>query len=306
MPLRIATFNLKDFFLPRQDDEAAVVEAKVANVAKNLRAARADVVALQEVGSVELLERLVTRELEDLGYGAPVCAMPDRRGIRNAVLSRVPVLWSQVHAPRALPFPRLVDADPEPFGDRIPLRRGVVHVRVDGGSLGEVDVLAVHFKAMRGVGLKTMDGREIESSSPHAGEEALVRSLVLRVAEALYLRRLVDDVFQALPDHAVCVAGDLNDGAASVPVQIVRGQGPPQSRQLRACFDLVPPEKRFSFETSSGGTLIDHMLVSEKLFRSVGSVELFNEELRYHGPFLEDAPLSPDSDHALGVVEFSR
>ena len=35
MPLRLATFNLKDFFLPRVIGERAVVEAKIANVAAN-------------------------------------------------------------------------------------------------------------------------------------------------------------------------------------------------------------------------------------------------------------------------------
>ena len=50
MPLRIATFNLKDFFLARNEAETDVVEGKVANIAQNLRRADADVVALQEVG----------------------------------------------------------------------------------------------------------------------------------------------------------------------------------------------------------------------------------------------------------------
>jgi hypothetical protein len=42
MALRLATFNLKDFFSPRVEGERAVVEAKVANVAANLREAVQD------------------------------------------------------------------------------------------------------------------------------------------------------------------------------------------------------------------------------------------------------------------------
>ena len=35
------------------------------------------------------------------------------------------------------------------------------------------------------------------------------------------------------------------------------------------------------------------------------SVEIFNEQLRYHGPYVEGAiPLTEDSDHALVVAEF--
>src|SRR5258706_296566 len=90
MPLRIATFNLKDFFVPRSDAERGVAVAKFANITSNLRRANADVVALQEVGDVQQLERLVS-DLSDLGYGAPVAGTPDKRGIRVAILSRIPV-----------------------------------------------------------------------------------------------------------------------------------------------------------------------------------------------------------------------
>ena len=36
MALRLATFNLKDFFLPQAENERAVVEAKLANVARRI------------------------------------------------------------------------------------------------------------------------------------------------------------------------------------------------------------------------------------------------------------------------------
>ena len=101
MALRVATFNLKDFFAPRREQEHAVVEAKLSNVTASLRRAAADVVALQEVGSPELLGRLV-QGLPELGYGTPVVGVEDRRGIRNAILSRHPIVWSQVHRARSL------------------------------------------------------------------------------------------------------------------------------------------------------------------------------------------------------------
>jgi endonuclease/exonuclease/phosphatase family metal-dependent hydrolase len=158
MPLRIATFNLKDFFLPRSDAERAVAAAKFANIGANLRRADADVVALQEVGSEQQLERLVA-DLSDLGYGAPVFGTADKRGIRCAILSRLPIVWSQVHTAQALPFPHFIEGDTHPFIDRIPLRRGVVHVRVESPDLGEVDVLTAHFKSNLPVPLRTTDGR---------------------------------------------------------------------------------------------------------------------------------------------------
>ena len=307
MALRLATFNLKDFFLPRVDSERAVVEAKVANVAANLRRANADVVALQEVGAPELLERLAARELADLGYGARVVGEGDGRGIRNAILSRLPVVWSHVHTADALPFPTFVEGDPDPFPGRIPLRRGVVHVRVDaGGGLGEVDILTAHFKSGLPAARKSKEGAKLPDETARAQGESAVRSLVLRAAEALYVRGLVDDILLARPEGAVCLMGDLNDTAGSLPIRLVMGVESHEERlKLRSCAEDVAAERRFSCYHGGGATLIDHVLVSERLYRARREVAIYNEALRYHGPFVEGAEeLSEDSDHALVTALF--
>lgn len=305
MALRVATFNLKDFFLPRIEAERDIVEAKVQNVAANLRRANADVVALQEVGAAELLERLVARELADLGYGAPIVGSCDRRGIRNAMLSRLPILSAQVHVAEALPFPTFVEGDPEPFPGRIPLRRGVVHVRVDAPGIGEVDVLTAHFKSGLPSPRKTKDGKQLPDETARAHGESAVRSLVQRAAEALYVRGLVDDVLRARPGHAVCVMGDLNDTIHSLPLRLLMGMGSLDEAKLRSCTDEVTEGRRFSCHHAGAPSLIDHVLVSERLFRARKEVAIFNEALRDHGPFIEgESELCRDSDHALVTALF--
>ncbi len=302
MTLRLATFNLKDFFSPRVEQENAVVVAKVSNVAASLRRARADVVALQEVGSTELLDRLLA-EVPELGYGAPVVGSEDRRGIRNVILSRLPVQWSQVHRAAALPFPKFVEGDPDPFPNRIPLRRGVVHVRLDAGGLGELDVLTGHFKSNLPAPLKRADGSEVPGTTGHAVGESAVRSLVQRAAEALFVRGLVDGIFERSPDHAICVMGDFNDTMDSLPVRLVRGIDNASKYWLRAGAESIDEARRFSCFHGGSPTLIDHVLLSERLHRGMRSFEIHNEALRYHGPHVDNTPLTEDSDHALCVAE---
>jgi endonuclease/exonuclease/phosphatase family metal-dependent hydrolase len=302
MTLRLATFNLKDFFAPREPRENAVVVAKVSNVAASLRRARADVVALQEVGSPELIDRLLA-EVPELGYGAPVMGSEDRRGIRNAILSRLPVQWSQVHRATSLPFPRFVEGDPEPFPNRIPLRRGVVHVRLEAGALGEVDVLTVHFKSNLPAPLKTTEGAELPAPTPHAIGESAVRSLVQRAAEALFVRGLVDGVFAHNPDHAICVMGDFNDTMDSLPVRLVRGIDSTSKHWLSTGAEEIDEALRFSCFHGGSPMLIDHVLLSERLHRGLHTFEIHNEALRYHGPHIDNTPLTEDSDHALCVAE---
>ena len=303
MSCRIATFNLKDFFLPRSDAERSVAPGKLVKIGANLRRANADVVALQEVGEEQQLDRLV-KEVADLGYGAPVVGTTDKRGIRCAILSRLPVQWSQVHTQKSLPFPRFLEGDADPFVDRIPLRRGVVHVRVEDPEIGEIDVLTTHFKSNLPVRLRAADGREVEDLTTRARAESALRSLVQRAAEALYIRGLVDDIMKQSPDHAVCVLGDLNDHFDSLPVKILRGHGAPSHDALRAVAELLPAEWRFSCFHGNEKTLIDHILVSDRLFGLATAYEIYNEELRYHGPHVEPIAPTEDSDHALCVATF--
>jgi endonuclease/exonuclease/phosphatase family metal-dependent hydrolase len=306
--VRLATFNLKDFFQPRTAEEGAVVDAKVANAAASLRRAAADVVALQEVGSEALVRRLVA-DVPELGYGVPVVGSADRRGIRNVILSRLPIQWSQVHESKSLPFPAFADGDPEPFPGRIPLRRGVVHVRVevsDMGEVDEIDVITAHFKSGLPTRRKTAAGEEIPDATLHAAAESAVRSLLQRAAEALFVRGLVDQVLANLPDHAICVMGDLNDALWSLPVRLVRGLDPTSRAHLRSCIDVVPEDQRFSVFHGARRSLIDHILVSGRLYDTLRSCEIHNEALRDHGPppGEGDLPLTPDSDHALSVAAF--
>ncbi|MBX3227369.1 MAG: endonuclease/exonuclease/phosphatase family protein [Labilithrix sp.] len=305
MALRIATFNLKDFFLPRNATEQAVGVQKIANVAASLRRANADVVALQEVGGAEILDRLVA-EVKDLSYGPPVLGTEDKRGIRNAILSRLPVQWSQVHTAKSLPFPPLVEGDPDPYAGRIPLRRGIVHVRVDAGALGEVDVLTAHFKSNLPALLKGAAGKEVPDTNVHMAGQSAIRSLVQRAAEALFVRGLVDEVFAKSPDHAICVLGDLNDTPTSLPVRLVRGLDATHRHHLRAAGEDMPAERRFSSFHGGAPILIDHILCSDRLHRALTSFEIHNEALRYHGPYVEgEVELTVDSDHALNVAEFA-
>src|SRR5436305_1999276 len=136
----LATWNVKDLF------EGPGLDAKLEHLAERLAALDADVVALQEIGSEPALARLAAR----LGYAPPMFATADARGIRNAALVRpgVGVRAWRVHTARHLDFPRFDPSDPPPFGERIPLRRGVLHVEL--APLG-LHVFVVHFKSGRPV-----------------------------------------------------------------------------------------------------------------------------------------------------------
>lgn len=304
-PLRIATFNVKDLFAASRADDEAIVQSKLVAIGDEIRRARADVVALQEVGSPELLATLTREHLD--GFGDAVVGTEDRRGIRNAIVTRLPIREAKVHTAESLAFPALFEGDPTPFAGRLPLRRGVVHVRVDAAELGEVDVLTVHFKSNRATYLHTESSGSRAAPSGRERGEAALRTFVQRAAEALFVRGLVDELLAVDRHRAICVLGDFNDYAESLPVRIVRGDFEPRGGELHACATSIPAERRYSYLATEAPVLIDHVLVSKGLEPLIRTFEIQNDRLRSHAsskvPSGEVPAPSIDSDHALCVVE---
>jgi endonuclease/exonuclease/phosphatase family metal-dependent hydrolase len=297
--LRVATYNVLNLFDAAEPGHASIIGDKIAHLASQIQAADADVVGLQEIGSEKLLEELVLSLGLHASYTHRVVGTPDVRGIRNALISRLPFKSSRVLTSPQLEFPRFVEGDPSPYGARLPLRRGVVHAEVDAGDLGSVDVLVVHFKSGRGVPLRTAAGEPIPPVVSRDYGEATVRALVFRAAEALFVRGAVDELL-ADPTKKVAVVGDFNDVIDSVPVRIIRGGGP---MLLQSCAELVPKEKRFTVLHNGDRKAIDHLLVSPELRNTLKNCSILNEQLGDHGAGYSDVPRA-DSDHALVVAAF--
>jgi endonuclease/exonuclease/phosphatase family metal-dependent hydrolase len=303
MPFTLATYNVLDLFDATDAASRAHLDAKLSHLAAVLERANADVVALQEVGSAAVLRELALR-VPALGYGEPLVGTSDARGIRCAVLSRAPVVEWKVHTAEQLPFPVFYEGDPPPFGARIPLRRGIVHARVEAGALGLLDLLVLHFKSNRAVPLKSVRG-DVPPVTSRDYAEGHLRTGVWRSAEALFVRGLVDDLAARAPGGHVAVAGDFNDRPGSSVVRVVSGGGP---EALRSCAELIPERARFSILHDGKAQEIDHLLVTPLLRERLQTARFLNEELRDHGAYAKertDAPPLPESDHAPLVATFA-
>ncbi len=302
MSLSLATFNVKNLVDPRDEPERSLLPRKLDEIARLVRACDADVVGLQEVGPVELLHAVASR-LADRGYAGPIVGTPDARGIRCALLARVPLVAVGVRTAEALSFPVFCAGDPQPFGTRIPLRRGIVHARVEVPDLGEVDVFVAHFKSPLPLALRDASGAEVEPSSAREHADGVLRSLVWRAAESLYVRELVDEVLAREPAAHVAVVGDLNDVPGSPTVRALCSEG---AGELFDCTAAMVPDARFSVLHRGRPAQIDHALATAGLHARLVGAHFFNEDLRDHGVFdrKRAEPMTVDSDHAPLVVRF--
>src|ERR1700759_5253538 len=130
MPLSLATYNVKDLFDATSREEEERLERKLDVLAAIIAKLDADVLALQEVSSEAVVRRLCEKLPDGGGYSAPMVGTADARGIRCAILARLPVKSWNLHTASHLEFPRFYQDDEPPFGARIPLRRGIVHAEL--------------------------------------------------------------------------------------------------------------------------------------------------------------------------------
>lgn len=297
MALTLATFNVKDFFDSPQN--RPVLAQKTEEIAAQLTRADADVIALQEVGSEALIEGVLATMPKGRDYRI-VFGGADKRGIGNAILSRLPLRESHVHASDSLSFPVFRRGDPPPFPGRLPLRRPVVHVTFEAFG-GPVHALSTHWKSKLPKPEEDEAGNDLRVEGFGGGvgrAEADLRSLIARGAEALHLRRLVESLAGS---GEVVLLGDLNDTFESIPVRIVRAAGLPH--ELFGAAQLVPPEARVSTLHRGTPEQIDHVLATAGLHARLVSAHFQNEQLRDH-PFSPDEAPTVDSDHALLVARY--
>ncbi len=292
MPLTVATYNVLDLFDPADGE-------KIAAIADVVRRIDADVVAFQEIGSVDALRAILAAA--GGGFGEPHVARADKRGIACAIASKRPVLEATALDAETLPFPSLHAADPAPFAGRLRLRRAIPVLRVDGGELGAISVLSLHWKSARPAPLVLADGSEYEPATSAERAEANLRSLIQRAAEALFLRRSLDALAAARPDDGIVVCGDFNDVDGSIPLAIARGDG---AGALTDALHRVPAAERVSVLHGGAPAAIDHVLLSPRLAGHVQDARFWNEGL------LDPDHLPPGkrclpSDHAPFVVKIA-
>jgi len=131
-----------------------------------------------------------------------------------------------------------------------------------------------------------------------------------RMAQALEVRRLVDQILDADPDARIVVAGDFNATPDEVPVLAIRGQvedtgnGALAARVLVPIEQTVPQSSRYTLFHQGRGEMLDHMLVTRNLLAAYRGSEIHNEVLHDESlSFAVDAKF-PESDHAPVVASF--
>ncbi|MET4698211.1 endonuclease/exonuclease/phosphatase family metal-dependent hydrolase [Constrictibacter sp. MBR-5] len=322
--MRVATFNLENLDDPV--DDPALLERRVAVLRPQLLRLAADVLCLQEVNAqpsghhgprrLAALDRL----LEDTPYAGFHRATSEREpgggpaDVHNLVtLSRYPIVARRQvrHDLVSAPSYRLATAEPRAEQPQaVEWDRPLLLAELDVEGT-HVHVLNLHLRAplagfVPGQKLAPFRWRTIGGWA-----EGFFLATVKRAGQAFEARLLVEQLFEDDPDAMIVVAGDCNAGETEMPLRILLGEAADTGNDALAARSLVsvergtPSERRFSVRHAGRAVMLDHLLVSRRLFTSLRSVAIHNEELADEVFAAAEGTAREGSFHAPLVAAFA-
>jgi endonuclease/exonuclease/phosphatase family metal-dependent hydrolase len=205
---RVATFNVENYLDTPSDRRPAKSEAGREGVRESILAMRPDILALQEIGSTNVvieLESALKAAGLDLPYSDYVAAHDTN--IHLAVLSKFPIIARRPHTNDAFVL----------GGRRLEVSRGFEELELQINATFKLTLIAAHLKSR--VPSKLADEEE------------------WRYEEAVALRRAIEDRLTRNMEEKLIVLGDFNDLKDSKPVRTIMGRG------AERLFDTRPSER---------------------------------------------------------------
>lgn len=273
--LRIATYNLQNYLemdrivkgrfrmdYPKRELEKSVVR-------ETIREADADVLAIQEIGSLaHLLELRDDLAAEGLNYeGAYVLVADDSE-------RRIGALWKAGWDVEAVPH---TDLDFRYFSHREKIKRGLLELKIRPVDTDEsIAVFVLHLKSRY-----TTDDRDPSAERRRTSEAQAAR----------------DRILELYPDPGVSkfvIVGDLNDQRNSSAVRRVLNRGNVQISEICDAKDRSGLIWTHYYQKGGEYSLIDYMLVSPALKRDLLQSEILDRRDFFEG-----------SDHRLVWSDFA-
>lgn len=256
---------------PYSKDEVVAVKPReqIERLAKAIRAANADALAIVEVENEGVLKAMVDELLPDMGYRHVIVNPTNSEyGTNLGLLSRLPVISVTSHRWRELRLP----------GEERSWRfaRDVLRVRLAATPQRSLDVFIAHFRSRRDAG-----------GDPNGQK--------WRLAEAVAARQIIGNVLAAEPDAWVALLGDLNDTPdtpSMAQLTSPHGGGAPLLIDAHAA---LPANQRITYLKVPYRSTIDYVLTSPALGRRLiaGSARVVSERSTLGG-----------TDHAPVVAAF--
>jgi hypothetical protein len=200
---------------------------------------------------------------------------------------------------------------PETLNDRPPLVLQATAPNANGGSPFAFTVIVNHLRSLSGIDDPTPQGSGTEGARVRAKRKAQAEFL----ANLIQQRQITD------PNERIVSVGDMNafqfndgfvdiigtvKGTPTPPDQVLTASGDLVNPDLVNLVDLLPTDQRYSFMFDGNGQVLDHIIVNQRMLRSLNRFHYARNNSDFPQTFYGD-PARPEriSDHDPSVAYFS-
>ena len=295
--IRFASYNLLNLFDDKDDPALqgdfddigmATTHERSRTLARVIKAVDADILALQEVESLEALLWFRATYLPDAGY--KYVASHDvgyYRGIEQSIMSRFPITRTQVWLSVSLDDVARDGSGwgrvPRNFRTGLKIRRSPLRVDIKVNDKYELSIFNVHHKS----------GRDFR---------------FYREAESLKIIEFVNQLQREDPGRNIIVAGDFNavPGEKSLRVYLEAGLMDPLSDRSISQRRAAPQVKARIYKTHESGRVLDYILLNSAAQRELvmGSAHIYGTLSVENYDWVKDPyPEGYASDHYPVIID---
>jgi endonuclease/exonuclease/phosphatase family metal-dependent hydrolase len=311
---RIATFNLENL----NDANQTEFQKRIDAIRPMMERIRADLLFLQEVNSLQALQKLLDGTLyqrENYVMETTRTAKGEPYKERNLVtVSRYPITVTHQYRHELVSKPmwkKVTSIPPEPAAKELTWERPILFCQIQLGGSRVLHTINIHLKSKNPRDIPGQKENTYVWKSHEGWAEGSFLSSVARVGQALEVRRLVEQLFAPdSRDKLIAVGGDFNSDVDSVPFKAIVGSVEDTNNpDLRAtvlipCEFHIPKEQRYSLIHRGKGDMLDHVAVSGSLYPYWKETEIFNELLPDESIAFATDLKYPESDHAPVIATF--
>lgn len=295
--MRIATFNLESLDLPPKARVPLEVRAQILRPV--LQRLEADILCLQEVNaqrvasqrSLAALDRLLAGTAYEC-YARVTTTGENGRSfadVHNLVtLSRFPIrshkqVRHQFVAPPTFRITTAIPREDEARRNSFDRPALLAHIELPGGS--DLAVINVHLRAPLAAAIPGQKLEPFVWKTLAGWAEGYFLSAMCRAGQALEVRLLLEQLFDADSSRLVAVAGDFNAEDHEVPLSLMigaeenTGNARLAPRSLVVLDRAVAGDRRWSVLHHGRRQMLDHILSSQELHGCFRSMEIHNESL---------------------------
>jgi endonuclease/exonuclease/phosphatase family metal-dependent hydrolase len=249
-------YFLKEGFIKDVGESKNFISQRLKYFTEKIKEINPDICYFYEVGDIDLLKKMF-QNIFEVSYFFETS--PDRRGIRNVVVSKIELSNQEVFL-SDLEIPNFVISEGSYKNKYLVQKRGYIKT-----SINNLNIYAVHLKSQLPSRIKKEDGEDYEIKNSVENARAEILGELIGMAESYSIRKIFSEDINS--NKSIIAIGDFNADSYSKRLKILRGLRDSDDEML----DMFKAEDLSNYSNVYRGNRVrlDHAVFSRDISENI-------------------------------------